>query len=73
MDELKTMLGERGGAVTGRPWRRGVRREELLDPRACQDGMRAISAGRLGDFEICGMCIAACPWTLAHLEREGAL
>jgi len=62
-----------GRAVSGEHWRRGMAREEFWSPAACQAGMRAVSEGRLKDAQICGMCIAACPWTLRYLKRENAL
>ena len=62
-----------GQAVSGEHWRRGLSREEFWSPSACRLGMRTVSEGRLKDAQICGMCIAACPWTLRYLKRENAL
>jgi epoxyqueuosine reductase len=56
-----------GHACSGRNWRQGMTREELWDPRACMAGMKAVNA-RLGvSVGICGMCVAACPWTRRYL------
>ena len=60
-----------GGAPTGRPWRPGMRREEIIDAHACRDAMRE-TAERLG-HSICGRCIATCPLTRRYLARHGAI
>lgn len=60
-----------GQACSGREWRQGVAREEFWDPKACMAGMQKVSQKRLGRSSICGMCVAACPWTQAYLQRVG--
>jgi len=55
-----------GAAPTGRTWRPGMTREDLLDAHACRKALQA-SRRRLG-HEICGMCIAVCPWTQRYLD-----
>lgn len=60
-----------GSAVQGADWQLGVPRESLLDPDACYRTTRHY-APRIGAdpaVGICGVCIAACPWTQAYLER----
>ena len=56
-----------GHACRGTLWRQGMAREEFWDPRACMAGMKAINAARGTDFQICGLCIAACPVTQAYV------
>jgi epoxyqueuosine reductase QueG len=58
-----------GKACSGRNWRRGMPREEFWDPKACMAGMQKVSMARLHRSGICGMCIAACPFTQAYLKR----
>ena len=60
-----------GKACTGRAWRQGMPREEFWDPKACMAGMRTVSMARLQRSGICGMCIAACPFTRAYLRGAG--
>ena len=45
-------------------------REEFWDPRACLAGMKKINELRQVNLTICGMCIAACPFTQAYIRRE---
>ena len=60
-----------GRACSGRAWCQGMAREEFWDPKACMAGMRKVSMARLHRAGICGMCIAACPYTRAYLRRSG--
>jgi len=64
-----------GHACLGGLWRQGMAREEFWDPKACMAGMKTINAKRGTDFQICGLCIAACPITQAYgaapLHRGG--
>lgn len=60
-----------GKACSGRAWRQGMPREEFWDPNACLAGMRQVSMARLHRAGICGMCIAACPFTRDYLQRAG--
>ena len=61
-----------GKACTGKEWRQGMPREDFWDPRACLEGMRRVSMAKLHRAGICGMCIAACPYTQAYLQRASA-
>ncbi|HOX06229.1 MAG TPA: 4Fe-4S double cluster binding domain-containing protein [Planctomycetota bacterium] len=61
-----------GGAVRGPNWRLGMGREEIFDEASCREGIRKASAGRGLDRLVCGMCVAACPFTRRHLRRSGA-
>jgi epoxyqueuosine reductase QueG len=57
-----------GRAPTGRQWRPGLTRADIFSAHACREALRD-SARRLG-HGICGMCIAACPWTRRYLGAE---
>ncbi len=59
------------GAIRGTLWLAGMRRSEIVDLDACVSHMEAVSRGMEEDL-ICGVCIAACPYTQRYLRREGA-
>jgi len=44
-------------------WTPGMPRDELFDAAACRHHMAQFTSV---DVEICGICIAACPYTLRH-------
>jgi epoxyqueuosine reductase QueG len=44
-------------------WRAGMPREQLFDAGACRHHMAQF---RRVDAEICGICVAACPYALQH-------
>jgi epoxyqueuosine reductase len=57
-----------GAAPSGQHWQPGVPRDGFFDAFACRRAAREL-AGRAGiDESICGMCIAACPWTQEYLR-----
>lgn len=60
-----------GGAPRGVNWRPGMAREDIFDVEACRAGIRKICEGRNMDRQICGMCVANCPWTEKFLKRAG--
>lgn len=50
------------GAIRGREWRVGMKREELLDARACRREAKRLLKERVGaDEAVCGICVAICP------------
>ena len=58
------------GAVSGRAWEPGLKREDLFDAVACYEeatrqGLKA--GGRI----ICGICVAVCPYTKRYRARDG--
>jgi len=59
-----------GGAPSGREWEAGMPREAFFDAHACRRGARARAARAGIEETICGMCIAACPWTQAYLRAR---
>lgn len=58
-----------GMAVSGKPWRLGVDRDEFFDPLACRGAARKLAAEKLHEeITLCGKCIAACPYTQKYLK-----
>ena len=55
-----------GKAPSGTLWDTTKHRDSFFDARACLD---AIKGHNLDFGYICGMCIAACPWTDAYIRR----
>jgi epoxyqueuosine reductase QueG len=51
-------------------WRQGMKRDEVWDAWACLAGIKNICAGRDISRTICGMCIAACPYTQKYVQRS---
>jgi len=61
-----------GHAVSGRDWQVGMPRESLYDVVACRETADDFEKSRkVVHDSICGMCIAACPWTKSYLKRAG--
>ena len=59
-----------GGAIKGTNWQVGMFREQLYDAQICRETALKMAA-RVGvNHTVCGMCIAACPWTKRYVERE---
>lgn len=61
-----------GHAASGRLWHDGMAREDFWDPWACVEGLKRVATERGGTPTVCGICLANCPYTLAHLQRAGA-
>jgi len=60
-----------GNAVTGVEWEAGMSRDLLYDPFKCREVAQRWQREREGITEnICGMCIAACPWTQNNLTAS---
>jgi epoxyqueuosine reductase len=58
-------------APAGQNWHLGLPRETFFDAHACHRWTREMERTRPGvEDAICGMCIAACPWTRRYLERQ---
>jgi epoxyqueuosine reductase len=57
-----------GNAPSGQAWRAGLERDSFFNAHACRKAARAMAAKVAIEDTICGMCIAACPWTLAYVE-----
>jgi epoxyqueuosine reductase len=60
-------------ALAGNSWRPGLPRESLVEVFTCRRTARSLSAKSFGEeASICGICIAACPWTQAYLQRAAS-
>ena len=59
-----------GQAPSGREWEIGLHRDSFFDPFACRRTAREWAIRRKGIHDnICGMCIAACPWTQKYINK----
>ncbi len=59
-----------GGAVSGKHWQAGMRREAFWDAEACHKAARARTERSLGGGEtLCGLCVLRCPWTQQYLQN----
>ena len=59
-----------GQAISGTHWQAGIPRETLYNAFTCRETAREYEKRRKGVHDsICGICIAACPWTQKYLER----
>jgi epoxyqueuosine reductase len=56
------------GAPKGRAWEPGLPREEIFDPAACRENARSLCPEDWSVRSICGICIAACPFTRRYLK-----
>ncbi|MFC1521665.1 4Fe-4S double cluster binding domain-containing protein [Elusimicrobiota bacterium] len=56
-----------GNAVKGKNWKQGLDRSEYFNAHACY-GVTRRHEKQVGDL-ICGICIAACPWTKKWLKK----
>jgi epoxyqueuosine reductase QueG len=61
------------GAPLGPAWRAGLPLGDFFDPQACRNLARNLARERLGleGEAVCGICIAACPYTRAWIRRSG--
>jgi len=49
-------------------WKTGMKREELVDIKACNNSITE-RKGKLGiSYSICGICIVSCPWTRRYIS-----
>ena len=59
-----------GHAPSGNNWQRDVPRDSFYNAFACRSTSRELAMKRIGIREtICGICIAACPWTKKYTEK----
>ncbi len=56
-------------APLGPNWEPSLDREEFFDAYACYETAKSFGIERGIKHNICGRCIAACPWTLKYLNR----
>lgn len=57
-------------AVTGENWSAGKPREMILDAALCRSTARDLAAAGGIDETICGVCIAACPFTRRYVRSN---
>lgn len=57
------------GAITGRTWTKGTRREELVDAGLCSKHMKE-KYEMIGRGAVCGICVAVCCWESADKNKE---
>jgi len=53
-------------AISGKEWRRGIKREILYDAFACSAMTKKLADAIGAGHRICGICIANCPRTLRY-------
>jgi epoxyqueuosine reductase len=59
-------------APSGKPWDVNMNRDDFYDAFACRK-MAEESCAKIGiDARLCGICIAACPWTQQYLKKSKA-
>lgn len=61
------------GAISGKEWYPGRYRDEFLDIRACYEECTKNFKKSGVKNSICGICIAACPWTLKYLKKMSSV
>lgn len=59
-------------APSGNFWQKGMVREDFYDAVACYRQTRQWKHQRQLHHHICGICIAACPWTIRSLQKREA-
>jgi epoxyqueuosine reductase QueG len=59
-----------GRAPAGREWEAGLEREAFFDARACYQTAKGYAASLQIESTICGICIAACPWTKKYTRLK---
>jgi epoxyqueuosine reductase QueG len=59
------------GAPKGSEWRVGLERHEFYDAHSCRKMAREQAARVNIEHPICGICIAACPYTKRYLLSHG--
>lgn len=52
-------------ALTGKEWKEGAAREELVDVKACSDYM-STKFKQIGRGSVCGICVKVCPSYTKH-------
>ena len=57
-------------APSGREWRLGLYRDSFFNPYTCRKTARELAAEQGIDETICGICIAACPWTQKFIKQS---
>jgi len=59
-----------GRTLSGINWEKGLHRDEFYDAFTCQKTALELTMQRVGvKTTLCGICIAACPWTQKYVKR----
>jgi len=59
------------GAPLGFDWRPGIARDDFFDAPACRKAARELGGEAGIGHPICGICIAACPYTQQYIAAAG--
>lgn len=59
-----------GQAILDRNWEAGMSRESYYSAARCHQIGKGYAAALRIDSTICGICIAACPWTKKYISRS---
>ena len=59
-----------GKAPAGKNWQLGMYRDTFINIFACYEAIRDMTRKVDIDETICGMCIAACPWTRKYIAKS---
>jgi epoxyqueuosine reductase len=59
-----------GQAILDRNWEAGMSRESYYNAARCHQIGKGYTAALRIDSTICGICIAACPWTKKYISRS---
>lgn len=60
-----------GHAPKGIDWNRDLFRDDFFNPDLCRNSARKLAKEKIGiNNTICGICIAACPFTKNYLKRD---
>ena len=63
-----------GQAPSGIEWQINLHRDGFFDAFACRNAARELAVKKIKRREtICGMCIAACPWTQKYIVKSQAV
>ncbi len=58
------------GALLGKTWHVGVRREEILQKETCKEmQIRRMKQATGIETDLCGLCFAVCPYTQRYLRK----
>ncbi|MBP2134081.1 epoxyqueuosine reductase QueG [Methanomicrobium sp. W14] len=58
------------GAVSGKEWSPELYRDEFWNAGLCFEYSRNKGGAAGSEHPVCGLCIAACPWTKKYIKRE---
>jgi len=59
-----------GKASSGKNWEIGKHRDSFFNPFVCSKTAKKLAAKAGIDATICGICIAACPWTQKYIKKS---